>query len=105
MNVCVRIKFASPGPDELASMRSLARELTDCREEVRVFADEEPGWLVAEFTMPTEAQYAAVPKIDRAIRFRANNRTDSTIAFPRSEAEQARAARKAERRRKRRRAK
>jgi hypothetical protein len=105
MNVCVRIKYSSPGPNELASMQSLARELTDCREGVRVFADQAPGWLVAEFTMPTEAQYAAVSKIDRAIRFRAGNRTDSVIEFPKSEAERARAARKAERRRGRRREK
>jgi hypothetical protein len=102
MNVRVRIRFESAGPDELASMRSLARDLTNSPDHVRVFADETPGWLVAEFSMPTEAQYAAVPKIDRAIRFWAGDRLDSTIAFPKSEAERARARRKAERRRSRR---
>ena len=34
---------------------------------MRVFADEIPGGLVAEFTMPTEAQYKAVETIDRDI--------------------------------------
>ena len=104
MNVCVRIQFKSPGDAELDSMRSLAQRLTDSPESVRVFADTTPGWLVAEFTMPTEAQYAAVPKIDSAIRFWADDRMDSTIGFPRSEAEQARADCKAEKRRTRRRA-
>ncbi len=103
MNVRVRIQFESPGQDELASLLSLARSLTDNPPGVRVFTDQDPGWLIAEFTMPTEAQYAAVPKIDRAIRFWADDRLDSTISFPKSEAERARAGRKAENRRKRRR--
>src|SRR4051812_10510685 len=98
MNVCVRIQFESPGQEELASMRSMARSLTISPESVRVIADETPGWLVAEFTMPTEAQYAAVPMIDRAIRFWAGDRLDSTIGFPKTEAERARARRKSERR-------
>jgi hypothetical protein len=104
MNVCVRILFESPGQNELASMRSLARRLTDSPEDVRVFASDSPGWLVAEFSMPTEAQYKAVEKVDRAIRFWASDPLDSVIGFPKSETEQARARRKAERRRNRRRA-
>lgn len=48
--------------------------------------------------MPTEAQYKAVEKIDRAIRFYADNRLDSIIEFPKSEAERERNRRKAERR-------
>jgi hypothetical protein len=103
MNVCVRIRFASPGQEQLAAMRTLAVRLTDSPESVRVFAEEAPGWLVAEFTMPTEAQYKAVPKIDAAIRFWADDRTDLTISFPLSAAERAQADRKAERRRARRR--
>ena len=103
MNVCVRIRFESTGPDELASMRSLARDLTNSPDHIRVFADETPGWLVAEFTMPTEAQYAALPKIEAAIRFWAWERLDSTIAFPMSAEERARADRKAAQRRARRR--
>src|SRR4051812_38726211 len=103
MNVQVRIHFESPGEEQLASMTSLAQALTHRPESVHVFADEAPGWLVAEFTMPTEPQYAAVETIDRAIRFWADDRTDSTICFPRTAEEQARAARKAERRRARRR--
>jgi hypothetical protein len=103
MNVRVRIQFKSPGEDELASMRSLARQLTNSPDHVRVFADAEPQWLVAEFTMPTEAQYAALPKIEAAIRFWAWERLDSTIEFPMSEAERARADRRAAQRRARRR--
>lgn len=103
MNVRVRIQFESPGEEEQSSMRSLARSLTNHPASVCVSADETPGWLIAEFTMPTEPQYAAVPKIDRAIRFWAWKRLDSRIGFPMSEAERARADRKAERRRARRR--
>jgi len=36
-------------------LRSLARSLTDATESV-VLGEEAPGWLVAEFTMPTQAQ-------------------------------------------------
>jgi hypothetical protein len=103
MNVCVRILFEAPGPDALASMRSLARSLTDDPDHVRVFADADPQWLVAEFTMPTEAQYRALPKIEAAIRYHAWRRLDSTIAFPMSAAERARADRRAAQRRNRRR--
>ena len=99
MNVYVRIRFRSPGVEDWAAMRSLALGLTNDTGGVRVFADTNPDWLVVEFTMPTEAQYAAVPKIDGAIRFWADHRQDSVIGFPKSEAEQARADRKAERRR------
>ena len=67
---------------------------------VRVSAIEgRPGWLVVEFTMPTEAQYKAVGKIDHALRLYGGNRLDSAIGFPKSEAQQARCQRKAERRR------
>ena len=102
MNVRVRIQFKSPGEDELSSMRSLARSLTNSPASVRISADE-PGWLVAEFTMPTEAQYAALPKIEREIRLCVWDRLDVRIGFPMSEAERARADRKAEQRRARRR--
>jgi hypothetical protein len=104
MNVQVRIQFEAPGQEQLTSMRSLARSLTNNPKEVRVLADKTPGWLVAEFTMPTEAQYAAVSKIDREMRFWVSDRMDSVISFPKTEAERARARRKAERRRNRRRA-
>jgi hypothetical protein len=104
MNVRVRIQFDSPESDDWAAMRSIARSLTNRPDSIRVFADDENSrWLVAEFAMPTEAQYAAVPKIDSAIRLRAWRRQDSTIFFPMSEAERERAERKAERRRARRR--
>jgi hypothetical protein len=103
MNVRVEIMFESPGEDELARMRSLACGLTDRPDSVRVFAGEKPRWLVAEFTMPTEAQYKAVSKIDWAMRSHAGDRWDSTIRFPKTAAEQARADRKNVRRRARRR--
>jgi hypothetical protein len=99
MNVRVRILFKSPGKNELSSMQSLARNLTNQPASVRVSADEEPGWLIAELTMPTEPQYAALPKIECAIRLSVWDRLDVRIGFPMSEAERARADRKAEKRR------
>jgi hypothetical protein len=102
MNVRVRLLFKSPGEGELASMRSLARSLTNQPASIRVGADE-PGWLVAEFTMPTEAQYVTLPKIERAIRLCTVDRLDARNGFPMSKADRARADRKAEQRRERRR--
>lgn len=103
MLVHVAIQFENPGPEDEASMRSLALDCTNRPDSVRVFPGEKPGWLVVEFTMPDSAQYAAVPRIEGAIRFWGWRRQDSTICFPRTAAEQARAERKAERRRARRR--
>jgi hypothetical protein len=103
MNVRVRIQFNPPTEVDWRAMRSLANSLTDNRDGVRVFAD--PGqadWLVAEFTMPTEAQYKALPKIERAMKLCAWNRWDSTFSFPYTEAERARADRRAARRKARR---
>jgi len=58
MKVQVRILFDSPTEEDWRDMRSLAGGLTDDRDSVCVTADlESPGWLMAEFTMPTEAQY------------------------------------------------
>ena len=100
MNVRVEIQFDSPGQDAWDTMESLARSVTNDPRSVRVFAlDDAPDWLVVEFTMPTEAQYKAVDKIDRAVRLYAWERLDSTIRFPKSDAERARTRRKAERRR------
>ena len=99
MNVRVEIHFKSPGQEEWSAMKTLAKDLTNNTASVQVFAGEAPSCLVAEFTMPTEAQYVAVEKVDNAIRFSAFNGMDITIAFPKSEAERARAERKAERRR------
>lgn len=98
MKVRVHILFEPPGEDDRASLLSLGRSLTNEPQSV-VGIDGKPGWLVVEFTMPTEAQYKAVEKIDRAIRFYADNRMDSIIEFPKSEAERERNRRKAERRR------
>jgi hypothetical protein len=98
MNVHVRILFDGPTEEDWQAMRSLAGGLTNDPGSVRVFADVEPDWLAAEFTMPTETQIKAVDKIDRALRFCVENRLDSTIGFPRTAAEAARARRKNERR-------
>jgi hypothetical protein len=100
MNVKVEIQFASPTVQDMASMRSVALALTNDSKSVRVAArDGKPGWLVAEFTMPTESQSSAVGKIDGELRFWVSNREDSSIMFPKSEEERLRAKRKAERRR------
>jgi hypothetical protein len=103
MQVRLRIQFKPPTDEDRRGMRSLANSLTGEPDSVRVSADADPGWLVAEFTMPTEAQYKALPKIDSAIRFYASNRWDSTISFPYTAAERERADRRAARRKARRR--
>ena len=100
MNVRVEILFDPPDKEAREAMKSLGRSVTNDRRSVRVFAkDGAPGWLMVEFTMPTEAQYKAVGKVDRAVRNYAGARLDSTVGFPRSEAKQARADCKAQRRR------
>src|SRR5262249_8413065 len=102
MNVRIRAQFKPPTEDDWRAMRSLANSLTKEPDSVRVSADADPEWLMVEFTMPTEAQYKALPKISRAIKLYAYNRWDATFGFPYTEAEQARAERKAERRKARR---
>jgi hypothetical protein len=102
MIVRVHILYQSPAEADRASLLSLGRSVTNSPKSV-VVREGKPGWLIVEFTMPTEAQYRAVEKIDRAIRLYADNRLDSTIEFPKSEAERERSRRKAERRRARRR--
>ena len=70
MNVIVRIQFESPDAEDRSAMRSIAKNLTNRPKSVRVFTDEkDPLWLVAEFEMPAEAQYVAVPNIYSEIRF------------------------------------
>ncbi|HEV3025047.1 MAG TPA: hypothetical protein VGX76_21395 [Pirellulales bacterium] len=83
MIVRLQILFDGPTADDKAALRSVARQLTNNRTNVRVFAqDDSSGWLVAEFSMPTAAQYKAVARIDRALRFDLENRVDSIISFP-----------------------
>jgi len=101
VKVRVHIRYVSPNEDDVASLVSLGRGLTNDPRSV-VVSREEADRLVVEFTMPTEVQYLAVPKIDRAVRHHAENRLDSTIQFPKSATERERNRRKAERRRKRR---
>ena len=100
MNVRVEILFEPPDQDAWGAMRSVGQSLTNNPSSVRVFAsDDDPDWLLVEFTMRTEAQYNAVEKVDRALRLYAWERLDSTISFPKSEAERAGARRKTQRRR------
>jgi len=98
MNVLVRVLFDPPTEEDWQAMRRLGGGLTDDPASVRVYADVRPGWLVVEFTMPTEAQIKAVDKIDRVLRFSVFNRFDTMIGFPRTPAEEARARRQNERR-------
>lgn len=105
MNVSVRVLFDNATEEDWRAMRMLANKLTNDRDSVRVTdSPDEPGWLDAEFTMPTETQLQAVNKIDRVLRYEVENRSDSTISFPRSAAEAERARRKNERRKAQRRA-
>jgi hypothetical protein len=102
MIVRVHILYQSPAEADRAALLLLGRSVTNSPKS-GVVREGKPGWLIVEFTMPTEAQYRAVEKIDRAIRHYADNRLDSTIQFPKSEVERERSRRKAERRRARRR--
>jgi hypothetical protein len=98
MQVRMRIQFKSPTEEDWRTMRSLAASLTKQPESVRVSADSDPERLAAEFTMPTAAQYKALPKIESAIRHFGLIWNDPRFSFLYSEAERARAERSAERR-------
>lgn len=100
MQVEIHVQFDTPDENDWDDMQSLGRSVTNNRKGVKVSAVEgRPDWLAVEFTMTTEPQYKAVDRIDRALRIYGGNRLDSAIGFPKSEAEIARAERKAERRR------
>jgi len=98
MKARVLIQFEPPTDEDWEAMHMLANNLTDYPKSVLVFAGEKPGWIVAEFTMPNEAQNKAVETIDHEIRMHVHKRLDTTIVFPRTAAERARDRRKAERR-------
>lgn len=102
MNVRVRIQYKRPKEEDWKAMHSLGRSLTAEPKSVRVSADSDSEWLVVEFTMPTEAQYKAMPKIEKAIKLHARAWHDVRFGFPYTEAEQARADRRAARRKARR---
>jgi len=69
--------------------------VTNDQSSVRVSAmADAPDWLVVEFTMPTEAQYKAVEKVDRAVRLHAWERLDSIICFPKPDGQRAQTWRK-----------
>jgi len=99
MNVKVQIQFDEPTELDSQAMWSLAYRLTNQKDSVHVSVDTNQGdWLVAEFTMPSQTQVKAVDAIDRALRVLDVARIDSTISFPKTQAERARAQRKNERR-------
>jgi hypothetical protein len=84
MQVRIEVMFGDTDSHHKADVRSVALGLTNDRASVRVFTKEDdPRWLVAEFTMPTQAQYRAVERIDGVIRFSLWEREDSVIYFPR----------------------
>jgi len=99
MKVCVCVLFESPTEDDRLEMYAFGKKLTKDSESVRVFAGAEPGWLVVEFTMKNEPQNKAVDRIDALLRIELENRLDTTIQFPRTQAEIDRARREAEKRR------
>jgi len=85
MQVRIEAMFRDTDTRHENDVRSMALGLTNDRASVRVFArQDDPRWLVAEFTMPTEAQYRAVERIDRSIRFSLWEREDSVIYFPKT---------------------
>jgi hypothetical protein len=85
MQVCIEVMFGDTDSRHEADVRSVALGLTNDRASVRVFPQEgDPRWLVAEFTMATEAQYRAVQRIDRSMRFSLWEREDSVIRFPKT---------------------
>ena len=83
MKVHLAVMFDEPTQQDCEELRAAARALTDDRGSVRVFSEPDaPQWLVAEFTMAGQPQYAAVNRIDRCWEFRNLNRIDSAISFP-----------------------
>jgi hypothetical protein len=75
--------FDDPTEQDIEGLRDAARELTNDRQSVRVSPKPgAPRWLVGEFTMPSQPQYAAVARIDRCVAFQNLNRIDSAIGFP-----------------------
>ena len=97
MKVRLEIQFESPTAADEASLRRLALGLTNDPDSVRVVAcEDQPDWFVAEFTMPTEAQYKAVDTIDAKIRFSLWNRMDSIICFPKTATQPRRPRRKSQ---------
>lgn len=95
MNVQLRMMFKPITEIDWRAMNEVAKSLTKEPAKIRVFADVEPGWLIAEFTMPTEAQYKAVDKVSWAIRVNRARYSDLIIRFPLTAAQRARADRKA----------
>ena len=99
MNVRVHIEYDEvPSKDDRDSLLSLGRSLTNDRKSVVVEAAGS-NKLIVEFTMPDEAQYKAVSKIDRAVESYADDGTASIIEFPKTTEEREGNRRKTARRR------
>lgn len=94
MNVRLHMLFGPIQEGDWESLRTMANRLTIDRKSVRVSLGEKPNWLVVDFTMATQPQYAAVDTIDEALTFDYGNGLDTVICFPKTEAEAARAKRK-----------
>ena len=100
MEARIELLFDSADEDAWAAMQELGEYLNKGKGSVEVYTvDAESGWLGVACTMRTEVQYKAVEKIEFALDVYGGDWTDSTIYFPKSEAERARAHRKQERRR------
>lgn len=105
MLVRVRVQFNPIKDEDWQAMHWLAARLTAEPDQIVVSEDEVANWLVVLFSMPTEPQYRALPKIESSLRLNVSNRWDSTFSFPLTEQERIRADRKLEQARLRRRAK
>ena len=94
MNVRLHMLFRPIKEPDWETLRTVANRLTIDRKSVRLSLDEKPNWLVVDFTMAMQPQYAAVDTIDEALTFDCGNGLDTVIWFPKTEAEAARAKRK-----------
>ena len=95
MKVHLAVKFEDPTEKDMEELRRAAIQLTNDRDSVRVVREPEmPGWLTAEFTMPSQTQYVAVVTIDRSWAFQSLNRIDSAIGFPKDASRVRRRSRK-----------
>ena len=89
---------------DFKTLRKVATRVTTDRESIRVSLGEKPNWLIVEFKMARQTQNAAVDAIDRSLKYDCGRSSDTVIQFPRSETEEARAKRKNEKNKAKRRA-
>ena len=104
MNARLHMLFRPITEDDWVTVRIVANRVTSDTKSVRVSEGDNPNWLVVDFTMPKQTQNEAADAIDRALEFHGGKGLDTAIQFPRTEAEEARAKRKNEKRKAERRA-